>query len=177
MRRSKRPEREIQGGRVQQVKGKPPKARARPQLRVTDAGSADQVAVQTEGRDRRLPPVGTAIVKRDRYGASRCECTVEETGIRYDGVVYRSLSAAATAAAAHLGIKGNVNGFVFWGLTKPGRTGRNPTEVVQALGARYRQRVEALLAQLGSDDARARVCREVAAQAESLTKLVARTAA
>jgi hypothetical protein len=44
--------------------------------------------------DPRLPAPGTLLQKRDRHGAVRCECTVEDGGIRYAGKVYRSLSAA-----------------------------------------------------------------------------------
>ena len=54
--------------------------------------------------DPRLPAAGTVLQKRDRHGAVRCECTIEEGGIRYAGKVYRSLSAAAMAAAKDLGL-------------------------------------------------------------------------
>ena len=54
--------------------------------------------------DPRLPAPGTVLEKRDRHGAVRCECTVEEGGIRYAGKVYRSLSSAAMAAAKDLGL-------------------------------------------------------------------------
>lgn len=40
----------------------------------------------------------------DRHGSVRCECTVEDGGVRYAGKVYRSLSAAAMAAAKDLGL-------------------------------------------------------------------------
>ena len=36
-----------------------------------------------------MPAVGTVLVKRDRDGRARCECTVEETGARYGGTLYR----------------------------------------------------------------------------------------
>ena len=57
-----------------------------------------------EGSESRLPPPGTVIQKLDRYGAIRCECAVEEAGIRYHGNLYRSLSGAAMAAAKDLGL-------------------------------------------------------------------------
>jgi hypothetical protein len=60
-------------------------------------------------RDARLPAVGTTLVKRDRAGCARCECMIEEGGIRYKGMLHRSLSAAASAAAADIGVKGRVN--------------------------------------------------------------------
>ena len=44
-------------------------------------------------------PVGTKLQKLDRQGEVRCECTVEEGGFRYGKTVFRSLSAAAAAAA------------------------------------------------------------------------------
>src|SRR4051794_8463426 len=50
-------------------------------------------------QDPRMPAPGTVIQKKDRYGIVRCECTVEEGGIRYAATLYRSLSAAAMAAA------------------------------------------------------------------------------
>jgi uncharacterized membrane protein len=54
--------------------------------------------------DARLPAPGTLLQKRDRHGAVRCECTVEADGIRYAGKIYKSLSAAAMAAAKDLGL-------------------------------------------------------------------------
>gem|GEM_PF-2678366 len=54
--------------------------------------------------DPRLPESGTVLQKRDRHGAVRCECTIEESGIRYAGKVYRSLSSAAMAAAKDLAL-------------------------------------------------------------------------
>jgi hypothetical protein len=58
------------------------------------------------------------LKKLDRSGAVRCECKVTETGFRYNGEDYRSLSAAAMAAAKDLGIAGSQNGFLFWGIIK-----------------------------------------------------------
>ena len=66
--------------------------------------------------DARLPSVGTTLVKRDRGGAPRCECTIEADGYRYKDTVYRSITAAARAAASDLGISTAVNGLVFWGV-------------------------------------------------------------
>ena len=83
--------------------------------------------------DPRLPALGTMLQKRDRHGAVRCECTVEDGGIRYAGKVYRSLSAAAMAAAKDLGLTNKTqNGFTFWGLSKPPR---RPSDPLVALGA------------------------------------------
>ena len=65
---------------------------------------------------------GTVLRKPDRKGKTRCECTVEAEGYRYKGTVYGSLSGAVAAAAKDLRLSGkSFNGYVFWGLTKPGR--------------------------------------------------------
>ena len=69
--------------------------------------------------DARLPAVGTVIAKRDRHGKVRCKCQVVKGGIRYNGTVYRSVSAAALAAASDLGLESPTqNGYVFWALDK-----------------------------------------------------------
>jgi len=66
--------------------------------------------------DARLPPPGTLLQKLDRHGAVRCECSVQEDGIHYAGQIYRSISAAAMAAAKDLGLANKTqNGFTFWG--------------------------------------------------------------
>ncbi len=88
-------------------------------------------------RDPRLPEPGTVLRKTDRQGNLRCQCTVEVDGVRYDGQLYRSLSAAATAAAADLHVKGAQNGYVFWGLSRPARAGEDPLTRLQKSWARY----------------------------------------
>jgi hypothetical protein len=98
---------------------------------------AARTAPAAPSRDPRLPEVGTTLVKRDRSGAARCECAVEADGIHYGGNVYKSLSAAAMAAASDLGIGGNQNGFVFWGLSKPPRANENPIARLQKAWSRY----------------------------------------
>jgi hypothetical protein len=81
-------------------------------------------------------PVGTKLQKLDRAGEVRCECSVEEGGYRYGKTVFRSLSSAAAAAAKDLGLAGkSFNGYVFWGLTKPGR--KNTLERMDHLFRRY----------------------------------------
>jgi hypothetical protein len=87
--------------------------------------------------DPRLPEPGMVLRKVDRQGNLRCECTVEADGIRYAGKLYRSLSAAATAAAADLEVKGAQNGYVFWGLSRPARAGEDPLTRLQKSWARY----------------------------------------
>lgn len=69
-----------------------------------------------------MPPIGTVLQKRDRNGNLRCECEIVEGGVRYGGTVYRSLSSAAIAAAADLGLASRAaNGWAFWGLSKTTR--------------------------------------------------------
>jgi hypothetical protein len=104
-------------------------------------GTAAHTAPGAEGASQgaapesRLPPVGTVIKKRDRHGQVRCECKVVESGIRYKGRDFTSLSGAAMAAADDLGLKNKTqNGYVFWGLTKPGRKLEDP---VGALGKSF----------------------------------------
>jgi hypothetical protein len=79
---------------------------------------ANAVAAAAHLDDARLPAIGTVIRKTDRHGNVRCTCRVVTQGIRYNGTVYRSLSAAAMAAASDLGLgSATQNGFVFWALT------------------------------------------------------------
>lgn len=105
--------------------------------------------------DPRLPAVGTVIQKRDRHGALRCECTVEEGGIRYAGTLYRSISSAALAAAKDLGLQNKTeNGYVFWGLVKLNRPGNDPVAAFERAWERYRKRAEILLRAGLTDESR-----------------------
>jgi len=95
------------------------------------AATTTAEATPPDAATSRLPPIGTLITKRDRYGAIRCQCTVVEDGIRYQGRVFRSLSGAAMAAAKDLGLTNPTqNGYTFWGLTKPTRTLADPAEAL-----------------------------------------------
>ena len=97
---------------------------------------------KAEGQPALVP--GTVLKKLDRNGKTRCECTVEAEGYRFKGTVYGSLSAAAAAAAKHLGLSGtSFNGYVFWGLTKPGRA--TAVERLEHLWNRYSSAAVALL--------------------------------
>jgi hypothetical protein len=129
------------------------------------------------GRDPRLPPIGTTLVKRDRLGRSRCECTIEAEGIRYRSTLHRSLSAAASAAAVDLGIKGRVNGFVFWGLVKVGRPALKPAEQLRKIADRYEHQAAIFLQHRGDLDARKNICRELEAHTTHLADLLAKSAA
>jgi hypothetical protein len=111
-----------------------------------------------ETPDPRVPAPGTLLQKRDRHGAVRCECTVEADGIRYAGKVFKSLSAAAMAAAKDLGLTNKTqNGFVFWGLSKPPRQPSDPLVAIERAWERYHGNVEALVKDGVTDENRAKV--------------------
>lgn len=128
-------------------------------------------------RDPRLPPPGTVLRKLARDGSVRCECTVEEAGgIRYKDTLYRSLSAAAMAAAKDLGLSNKTaNGWNFWGITKPARHGADPLEALGRTWERYRDRATAVVA-AAKDDDRARVREVIDQHAEALKELRGRVA-
>jgi hypothetical protein len=97
-------------------------------------------------RDPRLPPAGTMIQKRARDGSVRCECKVEADGIRYKSTLFKSLSAAAMAAAKDLGIGGrSQNGYTFFGLSKPPRRAGDALEALGRAWERYRERAAAVV--------------------------------
>src|ERR1700722_3634338 len=83
--------------------------------------------------DVRLPPPGTLLQKLDRHGAVRCECTIGEDGIHYAGQTYRSLSAAAMAAAKALGL-----------ANKPSRPPKDPLQALERVWERYQGQVETI---------------------------------
>jgi len=120
-------------------------SRAKPvQTPRSQKGSA--AAAPNPARDPRLPEPGTVLRKVDRQGNTRCECTVDADGIRYGGKLYRSLSAAATAAAADLEVKGAQNGYVFWGLSRPARAGEDPLTRLQKSWDRYQACARSVIA-------------------------------
>jgi len=109
-------------------------------------------------RGGEMPAVGTVIKKIDRYGVVRCECTVEEGGIRYERTLYSSLSAAAMAAAKDLGLTNKTqNGWTFWGLTKPARPSSDPLETLPRAWERYRGSVTAAVKDGVNDENRDKV--------------------
>ena len=128
-------------------------------------------------RDPRLPAAGTTLVKRDRVDRARCQCTVEAGGFRYRETLYPSLSAAASAAAVDLGIKGRVNGFVFWGLAKPSRPVRALAEGLRKIASRYEQQAATLLGETSPSEVRLDVRRDLEAHASRIGDLLAKTAA
>jgi hypothetical protein len=126
----------------------------------------------TSTSDPRLPAVGTVIQKRDRHGAIRCECTVEEGGIRYAGTLYRSISSAALAAAKDLGLRNkSENGYVFWGLVKLHRPGTDPVAAFKGAWERYLERAEALVRIGITEESREEVAAEVGKHAAMIAKL------
>jgi len=106
----------------------------------------------------RMPAPGTLIQKRDRHGAVRCECSVEEGGIRYNGNLYRSLSGAAMAAAKDLGLTNKTqNGFTFWGLSKPPSRSSDPLAALDRAWERYHGTVAAVVKGGVTDENKAKV--------------------
>ena len=63
-------------------------------------------------RDARLPAPGTVLLRRYKGHVHQVE--VLDSGIFYDGELYKSLSAVAHAITG-----GHWNGFLFFGLTDP----------------------------------------------------------
>jgi hypothetical protein len=112
--------------------------RARPTLASATSTTAGTTDDADDGSASRLPAVGTVIIKRDRHGVARCQCTVVEGGIRYKSRMFRSLSGAAMAAASDLGLKNKTqNGFTFWGLSKPTRKLADPVAALNTYGKRF----------------------------------------
>ncbi len=130
-----------------------PAAEAKPkgvfEKALADANAKSEAAAAPtaeRARDPRLPPPGTVIKKVDRHGAVRCECRIEDDGIHYCGKIYRSLSAAAMAAAKDLGLANKTqNGWNFWGLTKPARHAGDPLAALDRAWERYRGRATSLV--------------------------------
>ncbi len=135
-------------------------------------GEAAAVPTAERPRDPRLPPPGTVLQKKDRHGAVRCECTIEEGGIRYKGTTYRSLSSAAMAAAKDLGLGGSQNGYLFWGVVKQERRPSDPLAALERGWTGYHARAPGAVASTTSDDgARARVKDVIARQAGALAEI------
>jgi len=157
---------------------KPVKAKTVRAASGTSSGAtpADGAATLREP-DARLPPVGTVIEKRDRHGQVRCECTVEEGGISYGGTLYSSLSAAAMAAAADLGLTNKTqNGYTFWGLSKPPRAPTDPLEALERAWDRYHGKVAAVVKDDVNDENRAKVASAMRKQAQVIETLLGRVA-
>jgi hypothetical protein len=136
------------------------------------ASSVPAVPAAPPTPDPRLPAPGTLLQKKDRHGAVRCECTVEEGGIRYADKVYRSLSSAAMAAAKDLGLTNKTqNGFTFWGLSKPPRRPSDPLVALDRAWERYHGNVEALVKEGVTDDNRSQVVAAIRKHAQVIESL------
>jgi hypothetical protein len=136
------------------------------------AADAEAPTAKMLAPDPRLPAIGTTIEKRDRHGAIRCKCTVEEGGIRYDGKVCTSLSGAAMAAAKDLGLKNKTqNGYIFWGLIKPPRPASDPIQALERAWERYRDRAEALVKDGVTEENRSGVAASIDKHARLIEKL------
>jgi hypothetical protein len=136
----------------------------------TPATKLAPIAPQTP--DPRVPAPGTLLQKRDRHGAVRCECTVEADGIRYAGKVFKSLSAAAMAAAKDLGLTNKTqNGFVFWGLSRPPRQPSDPLVAIERAWDRYHGNVEALVKDGVTDENRAKVLTTIKKHVQTIESL------
>jgi hypothetical protein len=122
--------------------------------------------------DARLPPPGTVLQKVDRHGTVRCECTIEADGIRYAGTTYRSISAAAMAAAKDLGLANKTqNGFNFWGVTKPSRPPTDPLQALERVWERYHGQVEAI-AKGATDESRSQIAAAIGGHAKAIEALL-----
>lgn len=153
-----------------------PKGKAAHQPEVAKAATPKEpkpaYPVREQARDPRLPEPGTVIQKRDRQGNVRCECTVEADGVRYNGTLYRSLSAAAMAAAKDLNLGGKTqNGFTFWGLSKPPRKGVDPLASLDKAWQRYRDRLHATLSNGITDENRERVHALIQQHSEAIAEV------
>ncbi len=112
------------------------------------------------------------LQKKDRQGEVRCECTVEQDGIRYRDTLYRSLSAAAMAASKDMGLGGRAqNGFLFWGLVKQGPREKDPVAALEHAWERYRARAEGILQTGVTDENRANVLSTVKKHVDALEAL------
>jgi hypothetical protein len=155
-------------------KAAPPMATEATNKPATEAAAGPTPAeVTPRTPDPRLPAAGTVLQKRDRHGAVRCECTVEDGGgIRYAGKVYRSLSSAAMAAAKDLGLGGKTqNGFTFWGLSKPPRRESDPLAALDRAWERYHGNVEALVKEGVTDENRSKVVSTIRKHAQVIESL------
>jgi hypothetical protein len=149
----------------------PKKARA-----AKPASDASAPSAAPGAPDPRLPPAGTLLQKVDRHGKVRCECTVEEAGFRYAGEVYRSLSAAAMAAAKDLGLANKAqNGWTFWSITKPSRRPSDPLAALEKTWDRYQGNVEALVKGV-TDENRNQVAAAISKHAQVIEELRERVA-
>lgn len=112
-------------------------------------------------RDPRLPEIGTILSKTNRAG-KKVTCTVTALGACYKGSEFKSLSAAAVAAAKDLGISGSQNGYIFWGLVKPRPAIKDPVEALTKAWGRYEATLRAIVGPAGAQHVPAEVAAKIA---------------
>ena len=112
-------------------------------------------------RDPRLPAEGTILTKTNRAG-KKVTCTVTALGACYKGSEFKSLSAAAVAAAKDLGISGSQNGYIFWGLVKPRPAIKDPVEALTKAWGRYEATLRAIVGPAGAQHVPAEVAAKIA---------------
>jgi hypothetical protein len=165
--------------------GKPAPKKAPPEKQAAApapaAGAKPKTAAKAtkapRARDPRLPEPGTVLQKKDRQGTVRCECTVEQDGIRYQGTLYRSLSAAAMAASKDMGLGGRAqNGYLFWGIIRqPGRE-KDPVAALERAWERYESRAKGIMSAGLDENNKAKVLTTVRKHAAALEGLQAQVA-
>ena len=143
--------------------------------RARNSGAAEATSAGSAGgalADSRLPAVGSTIQKLDRYGNVRCECTVEEGGIRYGRELYRSLSAAAMAAAKDLELTNKTqNGYTFWGLSKPPGKMTDPVAALKHAWEVFERKAKGAISGRVTDENRAALNTALLKHAEKLEAL------
>ena len=82
-----------------------------PAVKVIKQNSIDLAVLPSKERDRRLPAVGTVIIKS--YHGQILEVKVLENGFEYQGKIYKSISRVAMEI-----VKRSISGYVFFGLSK-----------------------------------------------------------
>jgi len=102
----------------------------------------------------------------------RCECTVEQDGIRCQGTLYRSVSAAAMAASKDMGLGGRAqNGYLFWGLIMQPSREKDPAAALERAWECYEARAKGILESSLADEIKAKVLSAVRRQAFALEGL------
>ena len=148
---------------------KAPKAE-KPEVKMAAKPAAEPAPVRE--RDPRLPPVGTVLTKKDRAGNVRCSCTITEGGFEYKGTEYRSLSAAAMAAAKDQGTKGMINGFLYFGLATQPRRIADPVEALAHAWERFHEKATSAFASAKDHEAAlAKLRAALAGQVKKLEQL------
>jgi len=78
---------------------------------------------------------------------------VTEAGFIYNGTEFRSLSAAAMAAAKDQGTKGAVNGWLYWGLIRAQPREIDPVAALQTAWDRFHERASRAFTAAKDDEA------------------------